>query len=137
MSEVKQRLLEFIKYLGIKKNAFEQTVGMSNGFVNNTNDRITKRSLDSIQSAYPQLNIDWLINGRGEMINEENTQKVYLDAPKFSPEISALLNRVDRLLELQEKNTAIHEQNAKNMDRLISLFIERSSVSEIKEKSVV
>lgn len=128
MSAVKQRLLEFIEYLGIKKNAFEQTIGMSNGFVNNTNDRITKRSLDAIQTAYPQLNTDWLISGRGEMIRD------YIPQSETSPqsEVMALLQRIDKLIEIHERDTIINERNSKNMERLLTLLLERSGFSEEK-----
>ena len=132
MSVVKERLLEFIEYLGIKKNAFEQTIGVSNGFVNNTNDRITKRSLDSIKSAYPQLNIDWLINGRGEMILD-----VVPDEAKHTSDIDSLIKRIDKLIELHERDAVIHEQNARNIDRLLSIILESGAVPEIKEKNIV
>ena len=130
MSSVKQRLLEFIDYLGIKKNAFEQTIGMSNGFVNNTNDRMTKRSLDAIKSAYPQLNTDWLISGRGEMLRTDIPAS---DNP--NNEVMALLQRIDKLIELHERDIEIHELNARNMDRLLTLLTERYGLSE--EKAVV
>lgn len=131
MDSVKQRLLKFIEYLGIKKNAFEQTIGMSNGFVNNTNDRMTKRSLDAIQAAYPQLNTDWLISGRGDMLRPEVPASTTPNS-----EVMALLQRIDRLIEMHEKDIEIHELNARNMDRLLTLLTEKSGLSLSEEKAV-
>lgn len=131
MNAVKQRLLEFIEYLGIKKNAFEQTIGMSNGFVNNTNDRMTKRSLDAIRSAYPQLNTDWLISGRGDMLRSEVPASTNPNS-----EVMALLQRIDRLIEMHEKEIEIHELNARNMDRLLSLLTKQSESGLSEEKAI-
>lgn len=115
MNEVRQRLLKFIEYLGIKKNAFEQTVGMSNGFVNNTNGQIRKRTLDAISAAYPQLNIDWLKNGRGEMIKELPTTS---NDQETNSEVAELIKRIDKLIE-------VHERDSRNIENLLKLLMDR------------
>ena len=65
---VKSRLAEFLSYLGIGQAKFAARVGLSKGYVNNVGDSITKNSLTKISSAYPELNISWLLTGEGEML---------------------------------------------------------------------
>ena len=68
---LKDRLLEFIAFLGIEKSVFERNCGFSNGFVDKTSDNIRGTSLDKIAEVYPQLNLVWLRIGEGGMISPE------------------------------------------------------------------
>ncbi len=74
---VKQRLIEFIKHLGIGQTKFERTVGLSNGYVNNIAKSIGTDKLQKILCAYPTLNHEWLLTGEGSM--ERNTTPVLDD----------------------------------------------------------
>jgi len=65
---MKKRLTEFLAYLGIGQNKFEERVGLSRGFVNTLNDNMTVKNVAKIRAAYPELNIDYLCFGEGEML---------------------------------------------------------------------
>lgn len=65
---IKQRLLEFIKYLNISQGRFEKQVGLSNGYINNLSKDIGSEKLQRILGTYPELNLDWLLTGEGEML---------------------------------------------------------------------
>jgi len=69
---MKKRLILFLKYLGIGQLAFEENVGLSRGYVNKVGDNITLKSLDKIEAAYPELNINWLKTGSGEMLKQSS-----------------------------------------------------------------
>ncbi|KAA6303184.1 MAG: hypothetical protein EZS26_000787 [Candidatus Ordinivivax streblomastigis] len=71
----KTRLLEFLTYLGIGQNAFEKINGISNGYISHLKSSIGSDIINKISSNYPELNIDWLLNGKGIMIRENN-QKI-------------------------------------------------------------
>ncbi|GAB6121138.1 hypothetical protein [Dysgonomonas termitidis] len=64
----KERLIQFLSYLGISQGKFEDSVNLSTGFVNNVGDSIRKKSLDKITDIYPELNTAWLLTGQGEML---------------------------------------------------------------------
>lgn len=67
-TSVKERLVEFIKYKRISQRKFQETAMISNGFVSNIKKSIASDTIVKISNAYPELNIDWLLEGEGEMI---------------------------------------------------------------------
>ena len=78
MNEVQKRLNDFISYLGMSVSQFEQSIGVGNAFVKNTNERMRNSSKNLIASRYPELNMDWLMKGRGEMLKPiSNTLNSY------------------------------------------------------------
>lgn len=80
MERAIDRLLQFIDYLkGVGsevKNAksFEEKCGLSNSYVANSkkgNGSIGSDIIAKIMSGFPQLNIEWLCSGKGEMLKQE------------------------------------------------------------------
>lgn len=69
-STVKQRLIAFIDYLGKSKNAFEKACGLSTRYVSNISASISPDKLKQISLKYPELNIEWLLTGEGDMLRE-------------------------------------------------------------------
>ncbi len=72
---LKERLLEFVAYEGLSKSEFERLCGLSNGFVDKSSSKTRRSSLDRISNKFPNLNIDWVITGIGDMIKSEATYK--------------------------------------------------------------
>ncbi|WP_395765232.1 hypothetical protein [Elizabethkingia anophelis] len=71
---VKERLRAYIKFKGVKINSFEKTIGASNAYVNNIRLSIAPEKLEQIAKNYPDLNIEWLLTGNGEMISMEGKE---------------------------------------------------------------
>lgn len=67
---VKDRLLIYLRHVNLGQKAFEQRAKLSNGFVNSIGENVTTRSLNKIKDAFPTLNIDWLMSGKGEMLDD-------------------------------------------------------------------
>lgn len=68
MAELKDRLLQFIDYLGISISEFERTAKMSNGAVSKTSNNMRTSTIKSIKESYPLLNMEWLKSGIGKML---------------------------------------------------------------------
>lgn len=83
---MKERLILFLKHLGIGQLAFEENVGLSRGYVNKVGDNITLRSLDKIEASYPELNINWLKTGTGEMLKTEAKAYEYTGSESIAQE---------------------------------------------------
>lgn len=70
--KLRDRILKYIEYKGIDKSNFEKQSGLANGFVDKSGDNTRRSSLDKISNAFPDLNIDWILTGQGEMLKERN-----------------------------------------------------------------
>ena len=69
-----QRLSQFIKNQGISVRSFEQSISASDGMIRraiNNNSDIQCKWLSIIAENYPQLNLTWLITGKGAMLNSQ------------------------------------------------------------------
>lgn len=77
METVKDRIIAYIKYIGISQKKFEETVGISNGYVNNVKASPSSTVLQKIFGAYPELNKDWLLTGEGPMLTSDLSGSVH------------------------------------------------------------
>ncbi len=68
---VKERLIKFIKSQNMTNKKFENSIGVSNGFVSNISKGIGADKLHKISLTYPHLNVDWLLYGEGSMLKED------------------------------------------------------------------
>lgn len=74
---VKERLINFLNAQSVKKSFFEECIGASNGFVNSIRRSISPDKINAIKENFPDLNIDWLLTGDGEMLNTfENKDEI-------------------------------------------------------------
>jgi phage repressor protein C with HTH and peptisase S24 domain len=69
---MKERLIKFLAYIRMGQTKFEEKVGLSRGFVDKVGDSIREKNLDKINAQYPELNINWLKTGEGEMLKNGN-----------------------------------------------------------------
>lgn len=53
----------------MSKRKFQETIGVSNSYIQNISNNIGIDVLKSIEEKYPELNTKWLINGEGDMLN--------------------------------------------------------------------
>lgn len=65
---VKQRLIFFLEEKNISKTDFGNKIGVSNAYVTSIRKSIQPDKIKSIALNYPDLNIDWLLTGKGEML---------------------------------------------------------------------
>ncbi len=74
----KERLLLFLKHLGVGQSAFERQVGISNGYISSIKESIGSGHVQKIASKFPELNTEWLLTGNGEMLKSDNRNEPYL-----------------------------------------------------------
>lgn len=71
MESVSDRLASFLKYKGKGQTAFEQEAGLSRGYVQKASDNMGYKIKSKISENCPELNMDWLLTGEGDMLREE------------------------------------------------------------------
>ena len=71
VSDVKQRLLDICATLEISARSFSSSIGMSPTYLTSLNKDITSAVLNNIYINYPNVNILWIITGKGEMLNTD------------------------------------------------------------------
>ena len=73
---VRDRLEYYIAHKGLSVRKFEILIGASNGYVSNIKLNITPAKQKQIQSAFPDLNMSWLLTGEGDMLRHAPSQNV-------------------------------------------------------------
>jgi transcriptional regulator with XRE-family HTH domain len=72
MQTTKDRLKSFLRHKNISQGKFAESIGVSKGYVNNMTENPTQETINKIMEKFSELNIDWLLNGKGIMIRENN-----------------------------------------------------------------
>ncbi|MBR1809535.1 MAG: hypothetical protein IJ776_09150 [Paludibacteraceae bacterium] len=126
MNEIsqKERLLQFLQHLGIGQNRFSKQAGISSGNIAHwRNGVIPPKSLEKIRMAYPELNVNWLLTGEGEMIknNDSRPEKVEINtifpvSDDFKQEVSrlqeTLLIKDREIVELKQRIEELKDDKA-------------------------
>ena len=70
------RILQIIDFKGINKSIFYKETGLSNGFLDKVKD-IGASKLELILKSYPEISMEWLLTGKGEMLKDiEKVQNI-------------------------------------------------------------
>ena len=69
---LKDRVRLYCERKNIAITKFEREAKLSNGYFKDTTTRIGDDKIERIHRAFPDLNIDWLTTGHGEMLENEN-----------------------------------------------------------------
>lgn len=128
MQTLQERLKTFITSLDSSVLAFENKCGMAPGTVNKMTDKSRPKTLEKIHKQFPQLNMEWLQTGEGQMLNPQPTVDIDLDLKlgghsqfamrditnigDANTQIAILQERIKSLeKELREKDKRIGELN--------------------------
>lgn len=95
-NNVKDRTIEFVKYKGITMKSFENTCGLSSGYVTSMRKGFGADKLNNVLKSYPELNRDWLLYGEGEMLKQEkHDDKIgvpfYADLPVSAGKLDVII----------------------------------------------
>lgn len=127
---VKDRLSMFIDYLGLTNSAFEKRCGLSNGYIRNFKGNLGGKKLEDILITFPELNKEWLLFGKGHMLNtsinkeasEEQNQPQ--NAVVKKPEERGMIDTLLLLVESQRKDIETLIQLVKDKDNKIDELLE-------------
>lgn len=114
---VKERIKMYVKFKEIPVTAFERSVLVSNGYVNRIDKNIGSDKALLIKEKYPDLNIDWLLTGRGEMLalNQEPGFE-----SKEKPSYFSADGLKDKYISLLEKSNVTLERTVSSLEAKIA-----------------
>lgn len=72
------RLQLFMKHMGLSAYQINKDAGLTKGLITNAFSKglgLTSGTLEALLNTYPQLNANWLIVGRGEMLQDSDAEK--------------------------------------------------------------
>ena len=120
-SNIKERVLQMAEIKGIGKEKFFESIGMTYGnFKGKSKETpLNSNAIVDIFTIYPDINLEWLLTGRGEMMNDIHKTHVF----KL---------RNDRTIAHQEIPLYDLEASA----GLVQLFKDSNSVSPIDTISI-
>lgn len=90
---VKERVKEFTIYSNISIKAFEDSINVSNGYVNSISKSIGIDKISLILENYPNLSLEWLLAGKGTMLKSSDIVS--------EPQTNVYKLQTDRLYEEQ------------------------------------
>jgi hypothetical protein len=117
------RLYQYIDYHGIKPANFEKKISLSNGYLGTQKKRnadLGSTIVENIINNCPDLNLIWLITGRGEMLINDNNKAHGIEADcnscplrddieRYQQDIDRYRNEIDylnsELRTLRQQNT--------------------------------
>ena len=119
-----ERIKQIIDYKGISIRKFSEKIGISHSLLNNIKV-IGSDKLENILNIFPEINPEWLLTGRGNMLkNEEKIVQNGLQNAQVSggkPQISQKIEQVNQdLLHLLKKKD-------EQIDRLLALLEKEKS----------
>lgn len=83
MSTVQERLATFLAEYNLSVQAFERKCNIGVATASKLSENSRETTFAKIAKAYPQLNIDWLKTGDGQMLNPTPSPDIDLDIKQY------------------------------------------------------
>lgn len=132
MSNIKDRLTTYLKHARVTKVEFGRRIGVSNSYVTSMRKSMQPDKAEKIAAEFPDLNIEWLMTGEGEMLKPKSAADG--EPPITTGEGSVLINSggsrvdtnsgaviykaLDEIAEQRKLTAKAHEQ----IDRLLAII---------------
>lgn len=150
MSDFQDRLRTFVGSLGISMQEFERQCDIKAGTAGKMTEKSYSTTFHKIRDSFPQLNVDWLKTGNGEMLNatksNANTQgdnnnnqqgdgNFYYNGA--SPELIAYISRLEKENEISKVKISHLEGKIEDLKHINTINAERiedfkSRIEELK-----
>lgn len=137
-TEIKERILQIPDNKGISKEKFFDKLGLSyaNFKGKSKKSAIGAGALVEISYQFPDINLEWLITGKGNMIKKEPTSEKFLPfddtmIKTLEAEISQLK---DKLIATLEENARLQKENTRLKDQLATKSHKHTAVRPVAGK---
>lgn len=141
-SPIKQRILLFLSDRGVTPYEFYKNTGVTRGILTQNNG-ISEDNISRFLAYFPEVNIEWLMTGKGEMLKTKHTPEALI--PENEPIPSNKDNKNETIKQespinillsiIREKDDKLQEQ-AEEIGRLRERVEQLECIKETKERPV-
>lgn len=126
----KRRILQFIEYKGIGITNFLKKTGIKRGFLDTDklDSSVSDMFLAKIIAVFPELNIEWLLTGEGNMLRKEGVIQQAHNNISSTITQHQTINAPDDYETLKKENQRLTQENSGLKDKIIQLMEEKMSV---------
>ncbi|MCQ2327031.1 MAG: helix-turn-helix domain-containing protein [Bacteroidales bacterium] len=113
---MRDRIRQIIEKQNYSVRKFEQEISVSDGIISKfLHGKIGLKvdTLQKITEKFPQINIDWLVNGRGEMLLMKQQEKQQKTPPPVADDTQ--LQRLQDLLEAKQETISVLQETNNNL----------------------
>ena len=113
------RLQQFMDHMGLSAYQINKDAGLAKGLITNAINKklgLTTSTLESLLNAFPQLNANWLIVGRGPMLLNEEATSTSAQATNAQAHLNNLQQIQDQCVELVKLVQQIKQEEQANAD---------------------
>ena len=125
-TEFAKRLQKVIDYYGESGSSFAEKIGVQRSSISHILSGRNKPSLEfvlKVLSSYPEVELYWLLNGKGNFPAEKNSEEIKSEIPT-RPESQNLFSKVEE--KTQETNSTsisrIEQNSKKEIDRIVIFY---------------
>ena len=131
---ISERLITFIRSEELSICEFERLISAGNGYVKRIKNRIKEDRLAEISTKFPHLNIEWLLNGEGEMLQKtdrvKENQAVYSALPTPGKktismtdiDYKTVIKAMENDLSNQQQTISSQQQTIHNQQQTINVY---------------
>ena len=130
METFKDRLLKFLKiHAKMGQTKFEEHVGLIRSQISKIKDGMNTISVEKIALKYPELNLNWLLTGKGEMLINNTSTKAPKETPIAGTQLEISFGKIaDSNVTLADTNAKLLEINEKITNELMYLYRENANL---------
>lgn len=131
---MKDRIFKVMKWTGLNLSQFAEAIQVSPALLSSVKSERTKPTLlllENIKNEYPDVDINWLITGKGDMILGNSSSGLQILANNPAPDMSSKTEHVTPA-SLEDSNSPIVESQPNRAPSTNSV----SQIAEVKQPPV-
>ncbi len=119
MDTARKRIIDFIENQNIRPKDFLLKTGLAKGFVDRSHQKsgISDINLSKILESYPELNAEWLVTGKGNMLKPHHPDVAKENTTSHQPEPNTMMGLLQKQLALLEETKELQSEKIIRLEK--------------------